>query len=149
VSAKPHVGQSEPFRWEGLPLLAYKEDGGTHFRSVTRQVLFGGGPAGYELRYFEVAPGGHTTLERHAHPHRVVVIRGSGRALVGGQVHELATHDLVEVPPSTWHQFRAGEAEPLGFLCLVPSERDRPERPGPAELAAIRRNPAAAAFVRV
>ena len=146
MSDKAHVGQIEPFRWDGVPLLAYKEDGGTHFKSVTRQVLFGGDS---ELRYFEVAPGGHTSLERHAHPHRVVVVRGSGRALVGRAVHELATHDLVEVPPMTWHQFRAGEGEPLGFLCLVPSERDRPERPGPAELAAIRRDPAAASFIRV
>ncbi|HEY1847703.1 MAG TPA: cupin domain-containing protein [Opitutaceae bacterium] len=149
MSAEAHLGQAEPFRWKGLPLLSYKEEAGTHFKSVTRQVLFGGEASGSELRYFEVAPGGHTTLERHAHPHRVVVIRGSGRALVGNRVHDLATHDLVEVPPSTWHQFRAGEGEPLGFLCLVPAERDRPERPGPAELAAIRKDPPAASFIRV
>ena len=29
-----------------------------------------------ELRYFEIAPGGHSTLERHDHLHSVMIIRG-------------------------------------------------------------------------
>jgi quercetin dioxygenase-like cupin family protein len=34
-------------------------------------------------------------------------------------------NDLVNVPPMTWHQFRAAADAPLGFLCLVPATRDR------------------------
>jgi hypothetical protein len=48
----------------------------------------------------------------------------------------------------TWHQFRAAEDAPLGFLCLVSSERDRPQLPSDEDLAALRRNPAIAAFIR-
>jgi hypothetical protein len=49
----------------------------------------------------------------------------------------------------TWHQFRASENEPLGFLCLVNAERDRPQLPGPEELRALRQNPAVAEFIQV
>ena len=82
-----------------------------------------------QLRYFEVAPGGWTTLERHEHVHAVMVIRGRGRCLVGDEAWDLEANDLVTVPPMTWHQFRAAADAPLGFLCLVASERDRPQLP--------------------
>jgi quercetin dioxygenase-like cupin family protein len=146
VSARRrHLGD---FRWEGVALAEYKGEG-THFRDVTRQALFADpGALPCELRYFEVAPGGHTTLERHDHAHAVVVIRGRGRALVGEEIVELAALDLVRVPLRTWHQFRAGDAEPLGFLCLVACERDRPEQPDARELARLCERPDLAAFVR-
>ena len=149
MSMTTHIAQTAPFRWEGVPVLAYKEDGGTHFKSITRQVLFGAGELGAELRYFEIAPGGHSTLERHDHDHSVMVIRGEGQVLVGLEVHTVATNDLVRVPPQTWHQFRATAGVPLGFLCLVRSERDKPARPSAAELASLRSDPKAGPFIRV
>jgi mannose-6-phosphate isomerase-like protein (cupin superfamily) len=143
-----HIRGTGPFRWEGVEVRTYKEDG-TQFRDVTRQVLFtGGDDLACELRYFEVAPGGWSSLERHRHVHAVMVIRGSARVLVGDRVIEANTHDLVRVPPLTWHQFQPVGDEPLGFLCLVDCERDRPERPDAAALAGLRRDPAVAAFIR-
>jgi quercetin dioxygenase-like cupin family protein len=150
MKRKTHIRQTEPFRWENVPLLAYKEEDGTHFKSVTRQVLFGGGEqAGAELRYFEIAPGGHSTLERHGHVHCVMVVRGRGRALVGREIHELGQHSLVYIPPLTWHQFRATDEEALGFLCLVRRDRDRPQRPTAGELASLRADASVGAFIRV
>ncbi len=136
------------FRWEGIEAEPYKPEG-THFRDVARQVLFGAEAGGVsELRYFEVAAGGYTTLERHRHVHQVMVVRGRGRALTGDGVAPVAPFDLVRVPPLTWHQFRADEI-PLGFLCRVDRERDRPERPDAEALAELRRDPAVADFIRV
>src|SRR5690242_8668613 len=117
------------FQWQGVNVLAYKQEGDAPFRDVTRQVLFEPPGLGAQLRYFEVAPGGWTTLERHEHVHAVMVIRGRGECLVGDKPYPLEVNDLVNVPPMTWHQFRAAPDEPLGFLCLVPSERDRPQLP--------------------
>ncbi len=137
-----------PCRWEGVEVRAYKGEA-THFAGVTRQVLFeGSARLPGQWRYFEVAPGGYTSLERHAHVHAVMVVRGSGAVLVGREVHPLAPQDLVEVPPLTWHQFRATGAEPLGFLCLVAAERDLPQHPDATQLAELRRDPAVAAFIR-
>jgi mannose-6-phosphate isomerase-like protein (cupin superfamily) len=143
-----HRGQREPFVWEGGEVLAYKEADGT-FRSVTRQVLSDAEHGqGASLRYFEVGPGGHTTLERHEHTHVVVAIRGRGSALVVDRIVPLALHDVVFVPSWGWHQFRAAADGPLGFLCLVTVERDRPVKPSEEDLAALRRDPDLAAFIR-
>lgn len=135
-------------RWDGVERLAYKREGSAPFRDVTRQTLFADVGGGSEWRYFEVAPGGHSTLERHDHTHAVMVLRGRGRCLVGGHVVALGERDLVEVPPMTWHQFRADDDAPLGFLCLVARDRDRPQLPDDAALADLRADPAVAAFIR-
>lgn len=133
---RKHAGD---FHWQGVEVLAYKQDGAVPFRDVTRQVLFDSADPPAQLRYFEVAPGGWTTLERHDHVHSVMVLRGRGQCLVGEEAHELGPNDLVSVPPMTWHQFRAAPDEPLGFLCLVAAERDRPRLPTPEEAEALAR----------
>ncbi len=137
------------FTWEDVEVLAYKSEQTAPYKDVTRQVLFADPQLSAQWRYFEVAPGGHTTLERHQHMHAVMVIRGRGACLVGDEVHAIELHDLITIPPFAWHQFRATEHEPLGFLCLVNAERDRPELPGPLELQTLRQNPHIAAFIRV
>ena len=146
---KPVIRYRGNFRWEGIPLGDYKS-GGAHFRDATRQVLFGA-EAGVrsELRYFEIGPNGHSTLERHEHAHAVMILRGEGRVLVGSEIFDLQPFDLVRVPPLTWHQFRAGAEQPLGFLCLVDLERDRPLRPTQEDLVALRAAPRIAEFLRV
>jgi mannose-6-phosphate isomerase-like protein (cupin superfamily) len=141
---KRHLGD---YTWEGIPVLPYKEDGNT-FRSVTRQILHEGrDDLAAELRYFEVGPGGHSTLERHQHSHHVLIFRGSGKVLVGEEIWEIGFGDLVRIPPLTWHQFRAAADEPLGFLCLVACERDRPQRPTQEDLESFPKE--VADFVRV
>jgi mannose-6-phosphate isomerase-like protein (cupin superfamily) len=141
-----HVGGH---RWDGVPVLNYKEEG-THFKAISRQVLFEGGPKlGAELRYFEIEPGGHSTLERHDHIHSVMVIRGCGQCLVGDAIYDIAGNDLVYVPTMTWHQFRATTEEPLGFLCLVNLERDRPERPDEKNAAMLKALPKVGDFIQL
>jgi mannose-6-phosphate isomerase-like protein (cupin superfamily) len=125
------------FHWDGVEVLAYKQEGAAPFKDVTRQVLFDDPSMAAQLRYFEVAPGGWTTLERHEHVHNVMVIRGRGRCLVGEKAWDIARNDLVAVPPLAWHQFQAAPDEPLGFLCLVNRERDRPQLPDAGEAARI------------
>jgi quercetin dioxygenase-like cupin family protein len=146
---KPVSRFQKDFRWEGVPVRAYKPGGG-HFRDITRQVLFGAETgAGAELRYFEIMPGGHSTLEKHAHTHAVLVLRGDGRVLGGAELFEVRPFDIVRVPPMTWHQFRASDGAPLGFLCLVPAGRDRPVLPTDEDLRQIRSQAEIADFIRL
>ncbi|HEU4548114.1 MAG TPA: cupin domain-containing protein [Rhizomicrobium sp.] len=139
---------AENFRWDDVPILAYKEEGSAPFKSITRQVLFKDDTLRCELRYFEVAPGGYSTLERHEHSHGVMILRGAADVLVGDTVRTVKTHDLVRIPPMTWHQFRTRGEEPMGFLCMVNVERDKPQLPTDADLETLRRNPAVAMFLR-
>lgn len=130
-----HVGGN---RWEGVDVHPYKEDGGTHFKSITRQTLFSGAhDLGVELRYFEIQPDGHSTLERHEHAHLVMVHEGNGHVLVGDTVTPVGPGDVVHVPPMTYHQFRATQGCVMGFLCVVSAERDKPRRPTAEEVAGL------------
>ncbi len=140
--------RAKDYRWEGVDELPYKEDGRALFKSITRQVLFSDPEMHGELRYFEMAPGGFSTLERHQHMHAVLILRGRGHCLVGDDVRAIETRDLISVPPMAWHQFRATRGEPLGFLCMVNATRDKPQLPSAEDLAKLEGNAKIAAFLR-
>lgn len=136
------------YNWEGVDVLPYKEDSSL-FKSITRQTLFRGeNDLAVEFRYFEIGPGGHSTLERHVHQHAVMIIRGSGEVFVGDQVTPISLHSLVHIPPMTWHQFRATNGEELGFLCVVAVDRDKPQRPTESDLAAFAQFNGVSEFIR-
>lgn len=121
------------YEWGSVPREDYKDDTSI-YRGVHRHTLVGGDGAGddtsdVETRYFEVEPGGYTSYEYHAHPHTVVVIRGEGEVILGDAVRDIGMHDVVYVAPGTPHQFLAGEEGPLGFICVVSQDRDRPTIP--------------------
>jgi quercetin dioxygenase-like cupin family protein len=128
------------YRWDNIPIREYKTEG-THFRDITRQTLLGEGEdeqaLNFETRYFEIQPGGYSTLERHDHPHSVVILRGTGEVILQDRVETLAPHDVVYVAPQTVHQFHASDEEPLGFLCIVDRQRDRPQLPDDDEANAL------------
>ncbi len=127
-------------QWEGIDVRRYK-DGDARYSGVTRRTLVGDGQDEAALRfitrYFEVAPHGYSTLERHEHPHTVIVIRGRGRVILGDTVTAIGPLDCVYVAPGTLHQFQAGD-EALGFLCIVDRNRDRPAMPSEEEVAMLR-----------
>lgn len=125
------------YRWDAVELLRYKEEGSAPFKDITRQVLFSQPDQATELRYFEIAPGGYSTFERHQHTHAVLILRGRGTVQIGRDVQSIGERDLVTVDPLTWHQFRAAPDSALGFLCLVSKERDRPQLPGEDDPAGV------------
>ena len=127
------------FRWQAVDSLRYKQEGSAPFKDITRQVLFAPADQATELRYFEIAPGGFSTLERHEHTHAVLILRGTGTVQLGSESHAIGQNDLVTIDPRTWHQFRAAADGPLGFLCLVSKQRDRPQLPTEEERAALER----------
>ncbi len=136
------------FRWQGVAHLPYKEEGSAPFKEISRQVLFADAKLGCELRYFEMAPGGYSTLERHAHVHAVMILRGAGDCLLGDEVRAVKPYDLISIPPLTWHQFKATQGEAFGFLCMVNAKRDKPQLPSAAELKALKADPRLADFLK-
>ena len=148
MDKKNPIRRFKSFRWEETDLLAYKEEGSAPFKAITRQTLFRDPALKCELRYFEMSPGGYSTLERHEHMHAVLILRGRGEVLVGDEVREIATNDLVTIEPWTWHQFRAAPGAPLGFLCMVNAERDKPTLPTAEERKVLESDPKVAAFLK-
>lgn len=141
------------FQWEGIDPRAYKfslgDARGMGWRGVQRLTLGGPPdlPAAFELRYFELEPGGYSSLEKHRHVHLVVAVRGRGRALVGRQVIDLRPLDLLYVPPQVPHRWINEGDEPFGFLCPVDAERDPPQPVSDEEWEALRADPATARYV--
>ena len=120
------------FRWRGVETQAYKfalgDQRGMGWRDISRFILAGPPvvPSHFELRYFELAPGGYSSLEQHAHVHCIVVLRGHGKALVAREIIALEPLDALFVPPRTPHRWINDGEDPFGFLCPVDAPRDSP-----------------------
>ena len=137
-AAPPPVSLPEPRRlafrgdwnWEGRVSSPYKDAGDQTFRGVRRVELVGkfGERTRSDLRYFEVEPGGHTSLETHLHTHVVIGARGEGVLRLGDRRMPLRHLDVACVGPLEAHQLRNETAEPFGFFCVVDHDRDRPVR---------------------
>ena len=132
----PRVLAHRPgFEWSGRPGTAYKDAGGLardpDFRGVRRVELVGrfGERTRTDLRYFEIEPGGYSSLEKHLHTHIVIGARGRGVLVLGGRRETLAPMDVACVGPLEAHQLRNESSEPFGFFCIVDHDRDRPVAP--------------------
>jgi quercetin dioxygenase-like cupin family protein len=134
------------YRWEGVEPAQYaagNTDGsGRSWRDTTRHIIKGREEGGaFDVRYFEVAPGGFTALECHRHIHSVICLRGEGYAVVGEDVLDVKPFDHVYVAPETPHQFVNAGSQPFGFLCIVDSDRDRPRALTQEELGRLQAHP--------
>ena len=129
------VIHSDNYRWKGVEKKEYKTDT-QNFRDIHRVSLLGDEirELNTQTRYFEIQPGGYSSLERHRHPHSVVIIRGSGTVVLGNEMVSIKSHDVVYIAPETIHQFHADREEELGFICIVDRYRDRPVIPDDATI---------------
>ena len=133
--------------WEGIEPAGYSPD--TPGTGVARHTIVGKrksdasepGPR-MELRYFEVAPGAASRLEKHEHEHYVIVRRGLGYAVIGDTAAEIGPDDIVYVGPLELHQFVNRGTTPFGFYCFVDTCRDFSQSPTPEELARLEASPA-------
>lgn len=119
-----HIGN---FTWRGVTDQPYKADG-TEWSDVMRRVLIGarGESTRFHVRYFEIAPGGRSSLEQHRHEHVVICVRGEGMMLSGKKRKKLKFMDTAYIAPETVHRLSNPFQEPFGFLCIVNARRDRP-----------------------
>ena len=127
--------------WDGIEPERYKtEDGG--WAAIARHVLVGGRAesARFDLRYFEIAPGGYSSLEKHVHVHVVVCVRGKGHVLLKGEVREMNFLDTAYIASDDPHQLVNPFEEPFGFFCIVDHERDRPRGLDEEEMERLHRS---------
>lgn len=124
----PHLRFSSDWNWEFRDSVEYKPSFERSVSAVRRVELIGkhGERADFDLRYFEVAPGGHTSLEKHLHTHVIIAARGLGEIQIDSEVRDLSPMDIAYVQPLATHQLRCVGDEPFGFFCVVDRERDRP-----------------------
>ncbi|MGH8162141.1 MAG: RuBisCO large subunit C-terminal-like domain-containing protein [Gammaproteobacteria bacterium] len=121
----------ESFRWEDREDQVYKTTQELDFRGVRRVELIGrnGERCSFELRYFELEPGGYTSLEKHVHTHVLIGARGHGVVVTGEARCAMRPDDVAYVAPLQVHQLRNESDAPFGFYCIVDRARDRPMPP--------------------
>lgn len=130
MNKKSTVLKSNDFSWKGVERKVYKTET-QNFKDIHRYTLLGKEyrELNSETRYFEIQPGGYSSLEYHRHPHSVVIIRGSGSVILNNELKEISCFDVVYISPETIHQFHADNDDPLGFICVVDRYRDHPSVP--------------------
>ena len=118
------------YTWSGRDKESYKHET-DDFKGIMRQELTGrfGEETAFDLRYFEIEPGGHSSLEKHLHEHVVIGVRGEGVMVKGGQEFTIAPNDIAYVRPLEVHQLQNRGGKPFGFYCIVDHHRDRPRKP--------------------
>lgn len=112
------------FDWEGVEASLYPPE--KEMKGVSIRWLIGGaeGARNFALRYFEIEPGGWSSLDQHDHDHGVVILRGQGNVLLGGAETQVCLGDVLYIPPRELHQLRNDGEEPLGFLCVIPAREE-------------------------
>lgn len=112
-------------KWSGIKSIPYKNTAGNWF-SIERFPLVSSESIKFEVRYFEISPGGASSLEYHQHAHVVICLKGKGKVRLGKRFYILNSLDILYIAPNNVHQLLNPFNEPFGFLCIVDSERDRP-----------------------
>jgi quercetin dioxygenase-like cupin family protein len=74
------------------------------------------------MRFFEVAPGGHTPLHQHPYEHEILIMEGTGTVWRDGQEVALQPGDVLFIPSDEKHQFKNAGQTPLKFMCLIPAK---------------------------
>ncbi|UCF86928.1 MAG: cupin domain-containing protein [Nitrospiraceae bacterium] len=119
--------KSGSYTWRGIKTETYKPGQGD-WHSIIRRTLIGNElKSKSHVRYFEIAPGGQSSFEKHRHEHIVIGIRGTGRVSLDNKQHMVKIFDVIYVSPNTPHCFSNPSDEPFGFLCIVSAKRDKPK----------------------
>lgn len=113
------IGREGAFEWEGRAPEEYIAETA---KGASINWLIGPREKAphFAIRYIEVEPGGHTSLDNHEHEHGVMILRGKGKVLMGQEEVGVGFGDILFVPGKERHQFRNVGDEPFGFLCVIP-----------------------------
>src|SRR5437660_11615860 len=82
-------------RVHDVPVRAYGPDT-SRADNATRRILIGTdeNSPNFHVRYFAVQPGGHTSLDQHAHECGVYILHGRARLRLENSEYELNTGDV-------------------------------------------------------
>lgn len=138
MNKKSTVLKNRDYSWDGVEKKEYKTNT-SDFKDIHRYTLLGDeySELNFQTRYFEIQPGGYSSLEYHRHPHSVIIIKGKGSVILDNDLIEVNQFDVVYISPKSLHQFHADKGEPLGFICTVDRYRDRPVVPDDEKIAEV------------
>ena len=78
------------------------------------------GAPNFQMRLFEVAPGGRTPLHTHEWEHEVYILEGEGVLTFEGEEKPFSKGFYAFVPSGSEHSFSNTGDGILSFICVVP-----------------------------
>ena len=126
------IAHRSGLEWSCQPGTTYKDAEGLAFKSVRRVELVGkfGERTRTDLHYFEIEPGGYSSLEKHLHTHILIGTSGRGVLVFGDRRETLKPmEDGAHIGSLEVHQLRNEMSDPFRFFCIVDHDRDRPMAP--------------------
>ena len=79
------------------------------------------GAENFDMRLFEMAPGGYSSLHKHLWEHEVFVLEGEGIVFDGHSTLPLQAGDVAYVQSNEQHQFKNNSEKTFKFLCIAPN----------------------------
>jgi quercetin dioxygenase-like cupin family protein len=74
----------------------------------------------FQMRLFDIDPGGRTPLHTHEWEHEVYILEGEGVLTFEGEEKPFSKGHFVFVPPQREHSFINTGENTLSFICIVP-----------------------------
>jgi len=78
------------------------------------------GAPSFQMRLFEVGPGGRTPLHSHEWEHEVYILEGNGTLSYEGEKYPFTKGYFAFVPAGREHSFINTGENTLSFICVVP-----------------------------
>lgn len=125
ILSKSKIIRFKNNQWKSIKSIPYKNES-KNWALIKRFPLISSSSIKFEVRYFEIAQGGSSSLEYHKHAHVVICLKGKGKLRLGNKYKVLNYLDIAYIAPNEIHQFSNPYKEPFGFLCIVDAERDKP-----------------------
>lgn len=118
-SVKDENGEWKNRADDPAPVVRLYEKEASNDRTCLQTIQF--------VHHMLIPPGGRHVAELHVHPNAeeiVVITQGQGRAVIGEQTHDVATQDVVYVPPGVEHEIQNTGEDLLGvlFICVPTGE---------------------------
>jgi quercetin dioxygenase-like cupin family protein len=117
------TGQPDAFDWEySIEKVIPPHDTA---KNATGKVVIGpqDEAPNFVFRYFNVKPGGHSTMpDQHIHDHGIVILHGQGEVHLDGEVTRVGPNDMIYIAPNAVHGIVNTGDSPLGFICVIPNK---------------------------
>lgn len=76
----------------------------------------------FYMRFFDIAPGGHTPKHSHEWEHEVYVLEGRGKIVLRDREEKLVEGDAMLVEPNEIHQFVNDSRGSFQLICVIPRQ---------------------------
>lgn len=75
----------------------------------------------FQMRLFEVGPGGGTPLHTHEWEHEVFIVKGTGKIVLQDGERPFSEGHYAFIPAGVLHSFRNTGTSVMQFICVVPT----------------------------